>query len=69
MAQRPAGQPDGQQPDLRRRPGFGFALCCLAPTQSLPLAAAAITLTGLGMPLSSVTLSVWAGDLRRAGGL
>ena len=24
---------------------------------------AAITLTGLGMPLSSVTLSVWAGDL------
>jgi predicted MFS family arabinose efflux permease len=41
----------------------GFALCCLAPTQSLPLAAAAITLTGLGMPLSSVTLSVWAGDL------
>lgn len=41
----------------------GFALCCLAYTQSLPLAAAAITLTGLGMPLSSVTLSVWAGDL------
>ena len=41
----------------------GFALCCLAPTRSLPLAAAAITLTGLGMPLSSVTLSVWAGDL------
>ena len=33
------------------------------PHQSLPLAAAAITLTGLGMPLSSVTLSVWAGDL------
>lgn len=41
----------------------GFVLCALAPLGSIPLAVAAITLTALGMPISSVTLSVWAGDL------
>ena len=41
----------------------GFLLCALAPLGSVPLAFAAITLTALGMPISSVTLSVWAGDL------
>ena len=41
----------------------GFLLCSLAPLGSVPLAFAAITLTALGMPISSVTLSVWAGDL------
>ena len=41
----------------------GFLLCALAPLGSIPLAFAAITLTALGMPISSVTLSVWAGDL------
>lgn len=45
----------------------GMALCCLAPVGSVPLAAAALTCTALGMPLSSVSLSVWAGDLSRGG--
>ena len=44
----------------------GFLLCALAPLGSVPLAFAAITLTALGMPISSVTLSVWAGDLSGA---
>lgn len=41
----------------------GFSLCCLAPSGSIPLAFAAFVFTALGMPLSSVSLSVWAGDL------
>ena len=41
----------------------GFSLCCLAPGGSIPLAFAAFVFTALGMPLSSVSLSVWAGDL------
>lgn len=41
----------------------GFSLCCLAPSGSIPLAFAAFVCTALGMPLSSVSLSVWAGDL------
>ena len=44
----------------------GMLLCALAPLGSILLAFAAITLTALGMPLSSVTLSVWAGDLSGA---
>lgn len=44
----------------------GFLLCTLAPLGSIPLAFAAVTLTALGMPISSVTLSVWAGDLSGA---
>lgn len=41
----------------------GLLLCCLAPTGSTPLALLAMTFTGLGLPISSVTLSVWASDL------
>lgn len=41
----------------------GLLLCSMAGLQSVPLAFVAITLTALGMPISSVTLSVWAGDL------
>lgn len=41
----------------------GFSLCCLAPGGSIPLAFAAFVFTALGMLLSSVSLSVWAGDL------
>ena len=41
----------------------GFLLNCLAPLQNMFLAFAAVTATGLGLPISSVTLSVWAGDL------
>lgn len=41
---------------------LGFGLCCLASVPSVPLAGAACTFTALGMPLSSVSLSVWAGD-------
>ena len=42
---------------------LGLSLCCLAPVHSVPLAAAAFIITALGMPLSSVSLSVWAGVL------
>ncbi len=42
---------------------LGLCLCCLASIHSIPLAGAALTLTALGMPLSSVSLSVWAGEL------
>lgn len=41
----------------------GFALCCLAPLQSAVLPFAAITLYGLGLPVSAVSFAVWAGDL------
>lgn len=44
----------------------GMLLCVLAPLGSIPLAFAAVTLTALGLPISSVTLSVWAGDLSGA---
>ena len=42
---------------------LGFCLCCMAPLHSVPLAGAAFIITPLGMPLSSVSLSVWAGVL------
>lgn len=41
----------------------GLLLCCMAPTGSFPLALLAMTFMGLGLPISSVTLSVWAFDL------
>lgn len=41
----------------------GFALCCLADTQSVPLAYTAMIITGLGMPVSTVALPIWARDL------
>lgn len=41
----------------------GFALCCLADTGSVPLAYAAMTIAGLGLPVSTVALPVWARDL------
>ena len=42
---------------------LGMGLCCLSCVHSVPLAVIALTCTALGMPLSSVSLSVWAGDL------
>ena len=42
---------------------LGMGLCCLSCIHSVPLAVIALTCTALGMPLSSVSLSVWAGDL------
>ena len=42
----------------------GFALCCLADTGSVPLAYAAMIIAGLGMPVSTVALPIWARDLR-----
>ncbi|MCF2595210.1 MFS transporter [Pseudoflavonifractor phocaeensis] len=41
----------------------GFLLCCMAPTGSVPLDFAAMTLGGLGLPLSAVSPPVWAKDL------
>ncbi|RHR08897.1 MFS transporter [Pseudoflavonifractor sp. AF19-9AC] len=41
----------------------GLLLCCLAPLQSLWLPFLAITLIGLGLPLSSLSPTVWASDL------
>ena len=45
----------------------GFALCCLAPLGSMPLNWVGLACTALGMPLSSVSLSVWAGELSGGG--
>ena len=45
----------------------GFALCCLAPLGSMPLNWVGLVCTALGMPLSSVSLSVWAGELSGGG--
>ena len=45
----------------------GFALCCLAPLESMPLNWVGLVCTALGMPLSSVSLSVWAGELSGGG--
>ena len=42
----------------------GFALCCLADAGSVPLAYAAMIIAGLGMPVSTVALPIWARDLR-----
>lgn len=42
----------------------GFALCCLADMGSVPLAYAAMIIAGLGMPVSTVALPIWARDLR-----
>ena len=41
----------------------GFTLCCLAPLGNMFLNCAGLACTALGMPLSSVSLSVWAGAL------
>ena len=41
----------------------GFLLCTLASTGSVPLAFAAMTLGGLGLPLSAVSPPIWAKDL------
>lgn len=41
----------------------GQLLCCFAPVSGFPSAVAAMLLIGLGMPLSTVGLSVYAGDL------
>ena len=45
----------------------GFALCCLAPLGSMPLNWVGLVCTALGRPLSSVSLSVWAGELSGGG--
>lgn len=42
---------------------LGLLLCCLAPLQSLWLPFLAVTLVGLGLPISSLSPSVWASDL------
>lgn len=41
----------------------GLLLCCLAPLKSLWLPFLAVTLVGLGLPLSSLSLTTWAADL------
>lgn len=41
----------------------GNALCCLAFTGSVPLAMTAVFLYGLGSPICTVGIPVWAGDL------
>ena len=41
----------------------GFALCCMAPLGGKVLPFAAITLFGLGVPISALSFAVWAGDL------
>ena len=41
----------------------GFLLCCMAPLGGVPLAFAAMTLFGLGLPISAVPFASWAGDL------
>ncbi len=40
-----------------------FALCCLAPLGGPVLPFLAITLVGMGLPVSTVSLTVWAADL------
>ena len=41
----------------------GFALCCTAPLGGSILPFAAMTLFGLGLPISNIPFAVWAGDL------
>lgn len=41
----------------------GLVLLCLAPTGSIPIAVAALTAYGLGLAVTTVTPSRWAGDL------
>lgn len=41
----------------------GFFLCCMSYTLNLPLAFVAMTLAGLGLPLSAVSPPIWAKDL------
>lgn len=41
----------------------GFALCCMAPLGGMILPFAAMTLFGLGLPISAIPFAVWAGDL------
>ena len=40
-----------------------FALCCMAPLGGMVLPFAAMTLFGLGLPISAIPFAVWAGDL------
>lgn len=44
----------------------GMLLCCFAPVNSIPLDFFSITLVGLGLPLSSVALAVFAEDFSTA---
>lgn len=43
----------------------GNLLCCLAFTGSVVLCAATVLFLGVGLPISTVGLAVWAGDLAR----
>lgn len=43
--------------------GLGNLLCCTAFTGSVPLAMAAAVVFGIGCPISTVGIPVWAGDL------
>ena len=40
-----------------------FILCCMAPAGGLVLPYLAITLFGLGIPISNISFAAWAGDL------
>lgn len=42
---------------------IGYALCCLADTGNIPLAFAAMVISGFGLPLCAVSPPVWARDL------
>ena len=42
---------------------LGNLLCCLAFTGSVPLAATAVVIFGIGCPISTVGIPVWSGDL------
>ena len=42
---------------------LSFILCCMAPLGGLPLPYLAITLFGLGVPISNVSFASWASDL------
>lgn len=44
----------------------GHVLCCLAFAQSVPLAMLSVILLGIGYPISTVGIPVWAGDLTGA---
>ena len=52
---------------------IGYGLCCLADGGSVPLAFAAMVISGLGLPMCAVSPPVWArdlyGDARYAHGL
>ena len=42
---------------------IGYGLCCLADSGSVPLAFAAMVISGLGLPMCAVSPPVWARDL------